>query len=494
MGRDDVSIPGPEGGPTAPGAAVTGARTRIQPTTCGSGEPGSGQGRTRRSLDAARRQLKAAAPLRKRALEWAVLADQSTRLSAVSLMRAIASRDGAGLVVALSHEDYARTFGGVQILISDEQRGFARAGWTYLHVSPAAPLPMLADPTAAADFRVGLRLDTDWIGITTFEDLLEAVAACRDGGIAVECIVHHLLGHVPELALELTRASGAAHPIVWVHDFFTLCPSYALMRNDVAYCGAPPPESAACGVCCYGEERGTHAARMRAFFEATRPLVLAPSEAALDLWRGRLGLPHSETAVVPHARLLTAPSAACLESPPPGRPLRVAYLGSGVFHKGWHVFEDLALRLADDRRYRFFQLGTPAAHDLPACIRNIPVSVSAERRYAMIEAVAEANIDVAVIWSLCYETFSFAVHEALAGGAWVVTRAGAGNLWPAIQSNLPVRGCAVADEAALCDLFAGEGLRRAALSVPRRRGTLIPEGGTSRWLLSRRRSRSAALR
>ena len=57
--------------------------------------------------------------------------------------------------------------------------------------------------------------------------------------MAVECVVHHLMGHIPELILDLLRVTGAQRPVAWVHDFFTLCPSYTLMRNDVAFCGGP---------------------------------------------------------------------------------------------------------------------------------------------------------------------------------------------------------------------------------------------------------------
>jgi hypothetical protein len=142
----------------------------------------------------------------------------------------------------------------VQNVIGDEERAFRRAGWAYLNISPAAPLPILADPTPATDFRVLLRLNGERLGIATFADLLSAVAALRAQGTAVECIVHHLMGHALELALDLIRVTGAAHPVVWTHDFFTLCPSYTLLRNDVAFCGGPPLDSPACTICCYGTE------------------------------------------------------------------------------------------------------------------------------------------------------------------------------------------------------------------------------------------------
>jgi hypothetical protein len=105
----------------------------------------------------------------------------------------------------------------------------------------------------------------------------------------------------------------------------------------------------------------------------------------------------------------------------------------------------------------------------------------------MVEAVAEARIDVVVSWSLWPETFCYAAHEALAGGAFVVTRTGAGNVWPAIVANAPGQGCVIDGEAELFALFEGDGLRTAVEAAPRSRGALLSGRGTADWLLDGRR-------
>lgn len=444
------------------------------------------EGRSRvRPHDAWRRQIEASSSPRQRAEHWAAAADLSMPMEAGTLARRLEEKGCAALVVSVSHDDYARTIGGVQLLIGDEMGAFGQGGWSYLHVSPAAPLPMLADPAAAEEFHVGLRLDGDRIGVATFADLLGAVAEHRARGANIECIFHHLMGHAPELALALVRATETVRPIVWVHDFFSLCPSYALMRNDVLFCGAPPPDSVACGTCCYGGERALHLERMHVFFETARPAVLAPSAAALNLWQDRGRLPHAEASVQPPARLLTAASEVPALSVAPSLPLRVAHLGSRSYYKGWTVFQELAQRLARDERYIFLQIGTPDGPALPEFIRNIPVRVDAQHRDAMVDAVAEARVDVAINWSLCFETFSFAVHEALAGGAYVIARNGAGNVWPAVSASSPPRGCVLTDEAALLELFQIGALRSKVCALPKRRGTVMPTGGSATWLMRR---------
>ena len=84
--------------------------------------------------------------------------------------------------MSASHDDYVASVGGVQNVIGDEERAFRRAGWAYLHISPAVPLLMLADPTPATEFRVVLRLNGERLGVAAFADLLDAVAAATSAG------------------------------------------------------------------------------------------------------------------------------------------------------------------------------------------------------------------------------------------------------------------------------------------------------------------------
>ena len=438
---------------------------------------------SRGPLDAKRRILTAAVPLRDQAANWGGAIDRSAPLSPAALAVALSEGAGAaGTIVSVSHDDYAVSLGGIQNVIGDEQRAFEAAGWQYLHVSPAAPLPILADHGPAADYRLRLRLNGKALGIVTFPDLAAGLAALHADGTRLEIVFHHLKGHVPEFLATLPVASGS-RPIVWVHDFFTLCPAFTLMRNDVKFCGAPPAGSAACTVCVFVTDRRDHAPRMRDFFETACPTVLAPSAVALDFWRRRGGHVHAGSVVEPPARLVMV-----TEDDPvitqAGEPLRIAHLGSAIMHKGWHVFADLAARYAKDRRFQFHHLG---ADGVPSSkYSRDPVLVSPDRRDAMIAAIMRNRIDVVICWSLWPETFCFTVHEALAGGAFVVARKAAGNIWPAVQANAPEQGCAVEDEAELLDLFESGRLQMLVARARRFRGALHPGGNTAAFLLNER--------
>ena len=57
--------------------------------------------------------------------------------------------------------------------------------------------------------------------------------------------------------------------------------------DDLAFCGGPPETSSACMICAHGAGRQRHLTRLRAFFAAVSPVVLAPSRLALDFWKSR---------------------------------------------------------------------------------------------------------------------------------------------------------------------------------------------------------------
>jgi hypothetical protein len=100
----------------------------------------------------------------------------------------------------------------------------------------------------------------------------------------------------------------------------------------------------------------------------------------------------------------------------------------------------------------------------------------------MIEAVAEHRIDAVVSWSTWPETFCYAAHEAIAGGAFLLTHPAAGNVSALVAGVAAGQGLILPDEEALHALLERNGLRP-MLSTGRLRGVLVREGGTANWLL-----------
>ncbi|MCA3708863.1 MAG: hypothetical protein INF02_03585, partial [Phenylobacterium sp.] len=345
----------------------------------------------------------------------------------VSRARALSPLSGAsrggGLHLTFSHDDYTARVGGVQLCLQTEAAGLAGRGVDHLHVFPVAPWPTLRPPGSRAP--LGVVWNGRTLGGFAAADLVRAVKAraARAGG-PVTFAIHSLLGHEVGETLDLLAAAGARRGFFWMHDFAGLCAGYHLMRDEARDCGAPPAGSAACRICVFGPGRDLHLTGHRRLFEALELTLVAPSQAALDTWNAAPDAPQAQRQVVhPHARLAPTGRRAGGD---PDAPLTVAFLGMPSAYKGWPVFTDLAHRFRDDPRYRFVRLGSAAAPGAPA--DHIDVSVTADRPHAMREALEAARVDVAILWSLCRETFSFAAYEAAAAGAAILTGPDSGNV------------------------------------------------------------------
>jgi hypothetical protein len=370
--------------------------------------------------------------------------------NAEALSQAFArSRSGlADLHVTVSHDDYSTNLGGVQLCIQREASAAAASGRDHLHLYPLNSRPMLR--AAGDDQPVGVLWNGAPVGAFAIGTLTEALKAQLDG---VEpgrrsLAIHSLLGHRVDDVLAVAGAMALTEGWFWVHDFASACVSYHLLRNDVSDCGAPPPGSAACGVCLYGEARAFHMDEHRRLFAALDLSVAAPSQSALDTWRRGTGLAPSRVVVAPLAQLTPRPAEPAVRSRA-RQPFRLALPGLPSTLKGWPVFRELVLRFAEDPRYEFLHLARDPSGGLPLSFH--PVTVSEAQPRAMQEALESLGVDAVMIWSLCRETFSFTTHEAAAAGAAILTGPDSGNVAAFVEAT--GQGRVLGNEAALFEMF-----------------------------------------
>lgn len=355
-------------------------------------------------------------------------------------------------VLALSHTQYATVTGGTENVITAEAAALMKEGWCYLHICPELPAPGFFGELVDSGLGQVLVLTVDGKrrGQVHASVLSLAIQELRvHQPISLHLVIHHLMGFELGGVLSLAQACGNVPATVWIHDFFTLCVDPFLMRNDVQFCSAPQQDTTSCMVCAKGHARQLHLGRMRKLFRALRPTVIAPSAAVLALWRDANDYEFSDTAVVPLASVVLGGPA--LAQADEGRPLRVAFLGAPVWLKGWAVFQKLAAMLAGDPRYEFFRFGYGAAAH--SNVLEVSVRVTAQDPEAMVRAVSAREIDVVVNWSACFESFSYVTCEALAAGASVVARMGAGNVPHLIASFDAARGTVVRTEVELLAFF-----------------------------------------
>ena len=365
------------------------------------------------------------------------------------------------LTIAFGHDDYRRVSGGVQLCIQLEECLARERGECYLNVFPHQHQPKMIDDK---NYLVELLLDGQRLGTTKASTLTNALQSLKRRDNATRIIVHQLLGHRIESVRDVMKATKCDECWLWVHDYFTICPSYTLMRNDVSYCNAPPRESNACSICRYGAERLRHHERLLAFFNQFRVRVLSPSQVAKDLWVSRSGLPAATVDVLPHVDLVATPvkKRAHLNK---NVVFRVAFVGTAAAHKGWPVFERLYNYLRERGHFKFYYFGQSSA--APLGMTREPVQVTAESPSAMIKALAASEIDLVIHWANWPETFSFSTCEAMASGAYVVTNTVSGNVTELVKST--GRGAVLDGIEELISFFEGDGAINLAIAARRRR-------------------------
>ncbi len=376
----------------------------------------------------------------------------SQLLSTNELLALIVSDDAVSyldLMISVSHDSYLESIGGVQICIQREADVANSNKFSYLHIYPWYPLPRLAHMDEENDIIVCATLNGKQVGACRTSALIAAMKELNQiGRQGTEVVVHHLLGHLPEQIVELAQSAGSGRCVFWLHDFFSLCPSFTLVRNGLTFCNAPRVISNSCTVCVFGKERAHHLARIQNFFEALRVDVASPSKVTADFWRARSDLPIASMNVIPHTLLRYSPVGG-QNLQRQRRSIRIGFLGSQAHHKGWDAFKKLMLdpsRLPD-LEFVVLSSSPPLAGE----DQWTSVKVSAEQPDAMATAVEEEDIDVVLHWPAGPETFSLTTFEALAGSAFIVTNSWSGNVAEAVR--LTDHGVVLHDEAALTEFF-----------------------------------------
>ncbi|TDL83516.1 glycosyltransferase [Palleronia sediminis] len=312
---------------------------------------------------------------------------------------ALAGQGNGPLDLFLAH-DWG---GGANDWLMDEVRGAVDARGAALVLRAQPRENVLAAELYSAEGRVAAL-----VPLGALKALLAPVAR--------RCVVYSSLVGAHDPLAAMRALLGAIHPGDRVeavfHDYFPLCPSYNLLGHDGRFCDLPAPASCEA---CYRRlsapewvvpsnnaawRDGWHAFMSR----ADAITVFAPSGKRLvtRVWPELA----PRIAIQPH-RLLATPERL---SPPGGGGTVVGVLGNIGYPKGAAVIRDLAAHSGPDFRIVVIGKLAPGYSD-PRLIVHGP--------YLRSEIAALGRRYGVTCWlipSIWPETFSFALHEALATG------------------------------------------------------------------------------
>lgn len=336
-------------------------------------------------------------------------------------------------LLSISHDDYLTVLGGVEILVGDEQRLCNSNQVGHLHLFPTNPRPTLARPDQP--FFISINCNGQQVTECQADLALQAIEKLAQGESKVlsGITLHQLLGWNADWVCRLVTELGGGKALFWVHDFFALCPSYHLLRNDYEYCHAPPVKSNACQICIYGEERVNHLQTFHNLFNQLDLTLVTPSRYVEQVWIEKAAFRSAQRKMAPPCHIEWKSSINTQGIKSSQTPLNIGFLGRNCHHKGWTAYKRIVEKFVADPRYRFFHFAAMEDRSVP--LTFIQVSVSSQNRNAMSEALLNHNIDVAFIWSVCPETFCFTLHEAMASGCYVLTNSNSGNVQATVLTN-----------------------------------------------------------
>jgi len=345
-----------------------------------------------------------------------------------------------GIVVAVSHDNVLATLGGIQNCVRDEQQALTAGGWMHVHLYPLIPTLSVEENTST-DHVVGVNVDGTPLGLIASSQLTDLITSVNTPPTKpTALVVHSLLGHSVEPLVRLAKQLRAK-AYLWLHDYGYICSNFLLTRNEMEFCGAPPAGSDACRICSFGDTRHDRLQLTQRLLADLSPTFVSPSRYAEQLFTSRIkstGV-RVNTRVIPHTDFISARNTHAGSDlsrtidTDPTRPLRIAYLGYDSFHKGTAAWRHVLRKLGDHPGLRFFHLGQTDSFIDFVQYRNVVVSAS--HRDAMIDAVGDNSIDFVFLWPNWPETYSYVAHEAIAGGALLLTNQHSGNIADLVQQR-----------------------------------------------------------
>jgi hypothetical protein len=330
-------------------------------------------------------------------------------------------------VLSLSFGNYLKGDGGTDKVIAEHQRIMNQNSISYIQIAPVGKNPQRRKKAFYT-----IVIDGRYNKVVSEESVFNFLNLLTKLGFSLKSIfIHHLLKFKLNSVKRLCDASKA--PIIfYLHDYYSICPQYKLLNSNGFYCGENKISDSKCGKCSFYESAKSHYKEIFSFYVIYRDRlkIVAPSEAALNIWSQSYSELKLQTMVHPHQKQEGCYSHVVSFD----EKLRVAYIGRMISAKGaelWKKFiKDVAVKNADYDCY-YFGISDNEFEN----VKKVNVFVTPENPNAMVNALRENKIQVVFLWSIWPETYSYTYYEALASKCFIITSSMSGNIASMVKSR-----------------------------------------------------------
>ena len=351
-----------------------------------------------------------------------------------------------GYILSFSMSNYLLYGGGTNLVVSNHQKLFNKHGISYICIAP-----FLLHGKRYERFHDywSLIVDGVYTGVLNTGNLIQALDAVNGEGAQLLSIhIHHWKNTNMEAFQRIVNKYDSS-VYMFIHDYSTVCCNFTLLRHG-EFCGYGMISEEKCTGCQYYARSFRNRIEYEKIWDKFKKRLrfVFPSDVALKVWTEAYPRYKTLCYVIPHQQCIGTYNENINKI---SNVLRVAFIGSREDYKGWKVFLELYNKEKKNSAFEWFYFGTDNID-----ISDIKCVYVDNRRnpMAMLNALRQNRVDVAVLWSLCKETYSYTYFECYAANVFVITNKNSGNI--AFQVSKNGNGTVVDSTVELFKLFENE--------------------------------------
>ncbi len=329
------------------------------------------------------------------------------------------------IVLTISYGNYVQGKGGTDKVIKAHQEILNGRDISVIHLFRASSIGEKIKIQRNDVWR--LLLDGEDCGLFSTNEVINTIYMLNNEDCDIlDIFIHHLKNiQIEQLSRILQNIDCNIY--FYLHDYFTVCPASGLINEQGIFCNSDKPNESKCKECTYFNKSTLDRLEdinnlFNTFKE--RFTFVAPSEVAKNVWVKTYPDFESRTIVIYHQKLVGQYLNNKSEKKD-GEPLNVAFVGYQRPLKGWDIWFDAVKNIYNSVNYKFFQFGTVNTH--VDYIEEVEVDFT-KNLDSMIIQLRNNDIDVAVLWSLWPETYSYTFYEAKSANAFILTNNKSGNI------------------------------------------------------------------
>lgn len=334
-------------------------------------------------------------------------------------------------VLSISFANYLKGISGMAKVLMEHQKMYNNKSVGYVNLFVVKKYLFQEKMTAFCYY--GLVINGEYKGIYSIEQIINYIKSWDDQGKnLIDIHLHHLL-YVKLKQIDKLLYHIDAVPIkLYLHDYYTVCWNYTLLKNGEFYCGPQKMCPSKCNDCRFyhrGKPRVDQIQELLAKYKK-RILVVSPSEATKNIWLESYPEFREQTIVIKHQKEI-GKYQDNLKPLSSRKKISIAFLGMPAEHKGWKQWEMMVENYKEDYRFVVFNGSDEEYQNM----EKVKIQYSPGNLSAMTKALRDNDIQVALLWAKWPETYSYTFYESLSANLYIITNRVSGNITNQVEER-----------------------------------------------------------